>query len=280
MMLARAGLTAEPLLTAEEVVELARAIEAGVLAREARIGGGFADATVEELQALEERGHQAWRRFIRANLRLVAMVAGQAAARSRLSEGDLFQEGCLGLMAALQRYDYARGTTFATYALIWIRSAVGAVSAGQLGALNLPTSRAEQLRAARSVQVELTQQLGRVPQSAELAHALGRSERWTAALLAHAVPQPLDDVAPVLAAPSTDPGPSASEVAALLRHLDPLARRVLELRYGFEDGQPLSLAATARQLGLSAGRVRRVEERGLELLRDVCPQAAVWHLSG
>jgi DNA-directed RNA polymerase specialized sigma subunit len=128
--------------------------------------------------------------------------------------------------------------------------------------------------------VELTQQLGRVPQPAELAQALGRSERWTATLLAHVVPQPLDDVAPVLAAPPTDSGPPPSEVAALLRHLDPLTRSVLELRYGFGDGEPLSLAATARRLGLSAGRVRRVEERGLELLRGVCPQAAVWHLSG
>nr|WP_294695148.1 sigma factor-like helix-turn-helix DNA-binding protein [uncultured Friedmanniella sp.] len=280
MMLARAGLTAEPLLSAEQVVELARAIEAGVLAREARLGGGFADATEEELRALEERGRQAWWRFLRANLRLVAMVAGQAAARSRLPEADLFQEGCLGLMAALQRYDYARGTTFATYALFWIRSAVGAVTAGQLGALNLPTSRAEQLRAARSVEVELTQQLGRSPRPAELAQALGRSERWTAALLASAVPQTLDDVAPVLAAPTVDPGPPPSEVAALLAHLDPLTRSVLELRYGFGDGEPLSLAATARRLGLSAGRIRRVEERGLEVLRGVCPQAAVWHLSG
>jgi DNA-directed RNA polymerase sigma subunit (sigma70/sigma32) len=206
------------------------------------------------------------------------MVAGQTAARSRLSEADLFQEGCLGLMAALQRYDYARGATFATYALFWIRSAVGAVSAGQLGALNLPTSRAEQLRAARRVEVELTQQLGRPPTPAELAQALGRSERWTAALLAHAVPRPLEDVAPVLAAPLTDPGPPPAEVGGLLAHLDPLTRDVLELRYGFE-GEPLSLAATARRLGLSVGRVRRIEERGLEVLRGVCPQAAVWHLS-
>ncbi len=93
-------------------------------------------------------------------------------------------------MAAVQRYDHTRGTTFATYALYWVRSAVGAASAGHLGALNLPTSRAEQLRAARGVEADLTQQLGRVPDAAELAQALGRSERWTAALLAHAVPQP------------------------------------------------------------------------------------------
>lgn len=156
----------EPLLTAEEVPLLARAIEAGVLATEARRSGGFGDATEEELLAIEEQGRRAWHRFVRANLRLVALVAGQTAARSRLPEPDLFQEGCLGLMAALQRYDHTRGTSFSTYALFWIRSAVGAVSAGHLGALNLPTSRAEQLRAARGVEAGLAQELGRAPTTA------------------------------------------------------------------------------------------------------------------
>ncbi len=280
MTSARAALT-EPLLTAEEVPVLARAIEAGVLATEARLAGGFGDATEEELRALEEQGRQAWHRFVRANLRLVALVAGQTAARSRLPEPDLFQEGCLGLMAAVQRYDHTRGTTFATYALFWVRSAVGALSAGQLGALNLPTSRAEQLRAARGVEAALTQQLGRSPTPAELGQALGRSTAWTRALLAHAAPTPIDEVAPVLAAsPTVEPEEPLPEVRTLLAGLDPLTRRVLELRCGFGDGDPLSLAATGRRLGLSVGRVRRLEQRGLEALREVCPQAAVWHLSG
>ncbi|CAA9345603.1 MAG: hypothetical protein AVDCRST_MAG48-3910 [uncultured Friedmanniella sp.] len=280
MTSARAALT-EPLLTADEVPVLARAIEAGVLAEEARRTGGFADATEEELRTLEEQGRRAWLRFVRANLRLVALVAGQTAARSRLPEADLFQEGCLGLMAAVQRYDHTRGTTFATYALFWVRSAVGAVSAGHLGALNLPTSRAEQLRAARGVEAGLTQQLGRTPTAAELAGALGRSTGWTTALLAHAVPAPIEEVAGALAAPPPpEPGEPLPEVRALLAGLDPLTRRVLELRCGFADDHPLSLAATGRALGVSAGRVRRLEQRGLEALRDVCPQAAVWHLSG
>ncbi|GAA1432160.1 sigma-70 family RNA polymerase sigma factor [Microlunatus lacustris] len=277
---ARAALT-EPLLTAEEVPRLARAIEAGVLAAEARSAGGFGDATEEELLAIEEQGRRSWHRFVRANLRLVALVAGQTAARSRLAEADLFQEGCLGLMAAVQRYDHTRGTTFATYALFWIRSSIGAVSAGHLGALNLPTSRAEQLRAARGVEAALTQELGRAPTAVELARALGRSTAWTRALLAHAVPAPIEEVAAVLAAPTaTEPAEPLPQVRALLAGLDPLARRVLELRCGFGDGEPLSLAATGRRLGLSAARVRRVEQRALEALRAVCPQSAVWHLSG
>jgi DNA-directed RNA polymerase sigma subunit (sigma70/sigma32) len=87
-------------LTRAEVVELQRAIEAGLLARDVRISGaGFADATEQELQVLEDHGEQARQRFIRANLGLVGMVSRQYAARSRLPDAELFQEGCVGLPA-------------------------------------------------------------------------------------------------------------------------------------------------------------------------------------
>jgi hypothetical protein len=92
--------TNEPLLTHAEVVELQRAIEAGLLACDARISGaGFADATDEELRLLEERGALARQRFIRANLRLVGLVSRQFASRSQLGDAELFQEGCIGLPA-------------------------------------------------------------------------------------------------------------------------------------------------------------------------------------
>jgi hypothetical protein len=87
-------------LTRAEIIELQRAIEAGLLAREARASGaGFADATEQELRALEDKGEQARQRFIRANLGLVGMVSRQYAARSQLSDAELFQEGCIGLPA-------------------------------------------------------------------------------------------------------------------------------------------------------------------------------------
>jgi RNA polymerase primary sigma factor len=90
----------ESLLTPAEVVELQRAIEAGLLARDARVSGGnFADATDQELQTLEETGELARQRFIRANLGLVGMISSQFAARCRLPEAELFQEGCVGLPA-------------------------------------------------------------------------------------------------------------------------------------------------------------------------------------
>ena len=274
------ALAAEPLLSADEVTLLAGRIEAGVLAREARLTGRVVGATEEELRTLEELGRQAWGRFVRANLRLVAMVASQAAARTRLPEADLFQEGCLGLMVALQRFDHRRGYTFATYALFWIRSYVGASSARQLGALNLPTSRAEQLRAARGVQAELAQHLGRVPTTGEVATALGRSERWTAALLAHEAPTSLDSLIAVDGPQVVDAGSGVEaadqlpspDVGALLAELPGAEREVLRLRLGFTDAGPCSLAETARRQGTTVARVRRLEERGLDRLRVLCPR--------
>jgi RNA polymerase primary sigma factor len=273
--------TNEPLLTQGEVVELQRAIEAGLLARDARISGaGFTDATDQELRFLEEQGALARQRFIRANLRLVGMVSRQFASRCQLGDAELFQEGCIGLITAVERFDYTRGYRFSTYALFWIRAFVGAATAKQFGAMNLPTSRAEQLRAAHGLEAELTQRLGRVPTVQEMADALGRSEDWTAGLLAHQAPRSLelvdgatldrlharDDLDSVLAEPV--------QVRELLLRLDNLDRRVLELRLGFDDGEPRSFAHTARVLQISVTRVRRIEARALETLRGLCPWRA------
>ena len=182
----------EPLLTGSQVVELQRAIEAGLLAQDARLSGsGFGDATDHELSLLEASGERARQRFIRANLGLVGMISRQYAARCQLPDAELFQEGCLGLITAVQRFDHVRGYRFSTYALFWIRAFVSAAAAKLLGAMNLPTSRAEQLRSARGLEAELSQGLGRPPTVEELAHALGRSESWTAGLLAHQRPRSL-----------------------------------------------------------------------------------------
>jgi RNA polymerase primary sigma factor/RNA polymerase nonessential primary-like sigma factor len=271
----------EPLLTGSQVVELQCAIEAGLLARDARLSGsGFRDATDHELRLLEASGERARERFIRANLGLVGMISRQYAARCQLPDAELFQEGCLGLLTAVQRFDHVRGYRFSTYALFWIRAFVGAAAAKLLGAMNLPTSRAEQLRSARGLEAELSQGLGRPPTVGELAHALGRSESWTAGLLAHQRPRSLelvdgttldrlqahDQLDEVL----VDPLP----IRELLLRLDDLDRRVLEFRLGFADGAPRSYAETARILQISVTRVRRIEARALETLRGLCPQQA------
>jgi RNA polymerase primary sigma factor len=271
----------EAQLTHAQVVELQRAIEAGLLAREARkSGAGFADATDVELRLLEDQGAAARQRFIQANLGLVGMVSRQFATRCRLPDAELFQEGCVGLITAVERFDHVRGNRFSTYALCWIRAFIGAATAKHLGAMNLPTSRAEQLRAARGLEAELTQTLGRAPTLREMADALGRSEDWTASLLSHQRPRSLElvdgttlerlnareELEDVLAQPLP--------VRELLLRLDDLDRRVLELRLGFADGEPRSFAHTSRVLHISISRVRRIEARALETLRGFCPQQA------
>ena len=275
----------DTLLTPVEVVNLQRQIEAGVLARAARLEGtGLVGATEAELRLVEADGELARQRFIRANLRLVRMVARQVALRSHLPEADLYQEGCVGLITAVIRFDYARGFRFSTYALFWIRAYVCGSAARQLGALNIPTSRAEQLRSARGLEVELSQTLGRTATVSEVAEALGRNQEWTATLLAHQAPASLDGLPPAdrdrLAAPAeAHATPADNLVRDLLWRLDELARRVLELRLGFVEGVPRSYADTARALGISVNRARRIEARALETLRGICPQQASAHLS-
>ncbi|MCW2811348.1 MAG: polymerase sigma factor [Friedmanniella sp.] len=270
----------QSLLTPSEEVALARAVEAGLLARQLRLEGrGFGDASPDELADLEAAGEAARQRFIAANLGLVGMVARQFADRTRVSHAELYQEGCLGLITAVERWDWARGLRFSTYALFWVRACVGAAATGPLGPLQVPSSRAEQVREAHSREAELTQRLGRTPTRRELARALGRSVAWTAGLLAHETPQPLDLVDPqdLAGLVGGDPAGERSrgrEVTDLLLGLDDLARSVLVLRLGLQDGQPRTLAGTSRALGLTPSHVRRVEARALDDLRAVCPQQA------
>jgi RNA polymerase primary sigma factor len=270
----------EPQLTAAEERELARRMEAGVIARERRLAGaGFVDATEAELIMLERDGELARARFVAANLPLVAMVLREFGLRGTVGEPDLFQEGCVALALAVMRFDHARGIRFATYALSWIRSYIGAATAGHLGALNLPVSRAVQLRSARHIETRLAQTLGRPPTTAELAAALGRDLAWTTQLMSHQQPQSLTALAAETIGISADLEPPRDRLgtrlsAELLCRLDDLDRRVLEYRHGFVDGEPHSYVETARVLKISPGRARRCELRALDRLRTICPQGA------
>jgi RNA polymerase sigma factor (sigma-70 family) len=296
MLTTRDALSTEPLLTREEEVALAFQVEAGLLAgaarcRRSRVADGTdADAVVpdaqsEELEELVRLGEEARQRFIRANLRLVAKLARQTALRSQVSESDLFQEGCLGLIHAVERFDYRRGYKFSTYATFWVQAYVRAAAANSFGALNLPTARASQLRLARGVEVELAQTLGRAASMLEVSISLGRSERWTAALLAHQAPQSFDGLeVDALDVPAL-PG-SWGEVGVLDRwpggellwRLEGLERDVLGLRYGFTDGTAHSYAEISRRLAITVSRARRLELHALEELRSICPSGAAVHL--
>jgi RNA polymerase primary sigma factor/RNA polymerase nonessential primary-like sigma factor len=283
----KSGSATAGLLSAEDEIELARRIEAGVLAREILSGWsevrGF-DATAVELGLLVRDGELAQRRFVQANLGLVSMVAGQFASRMGYGRTELFQEGCVGLLLAVQRFDHRRGCRFATYALFWIRALIGAASARSRGAADLPARRAEELRGLRGLEGELAQRFGRSATVTELAEAAGRSTDWVAGLVAYEAPQSLEQLGeldlqdPSGADPAETVGVSARPGRELLWHLAALERQILELRMGFSDDRPHSYAEVARMLNLPVARVRRTELRALERLRAVCPAGAAVHL--
>jgi RNA polymerase primary sigma factor len=261
-----------------------RAIEVGVLAAAARHDPAVpwrGDAAEEELRLLEEAGARAQRELVTANLGLVGAVLAPYVRRGA-SVADLFQEGCLGLIAAVERFDERRGVRFSTYATYWIRNSISSATSRFASAVTVPVGRSDQLRVAQGVEGALAQRLGRLPTVAEVAAEIGRDARWTAGLLGQRSTRSLDELDDwalhrlSAAAAAADEG-SAQEPAVwarrLLATLTGFDREVLERRLGFGDRPPGSLAAVARDLGVPVGRVRRAEVRALEQLRGSCPRA-------
>ncbi len=289
MTAAAATRAPQDLLTAADEITLARTVEAGVLAGHAlSVGLSPGGASRVELALLEAEGEQALRRFVESNLSLVGMVVRQEASGRGLVEADVYQEGCLGLIEAVRRYDWQRGCRFATYGLFWIRAYVRASTAVRGGQLNVSVSRAERLRRARGLQAALSQELGREASPVDVGGALGRSAEWVERLLAHQLETSLDDEAAerqLADAAATGELDSVLDAAMpgeeLLDHLDAEDRQVIRIRFGFgPDGKALSYAATARAVGLTVRQVRRIESRALDVLRGCCPQQARVHLLG
>lgn len=260
-----------PLLGPEREAVLARTIELGVLAEHALAHPWPGDATADELARLAAEGRQAWQEFLTANLRLAALLARQSARRTGMGFDDLFQEACVALGTAARRFDHTRGR-FSTYALPVITQHLTRVTSSLAGVLGLPTSRAVALRRAQGVAEQLGQELGRAAELAELSAALGRDPAWTARLLSHRPPVPLDLVDAAVVA--VGPGLEGSEDHAVFRRLAPELERlpgdqreVLVLRYGLADGCRHSYREIALRCGMSSSSVRRAEQRGLAALR-------------
>ena len=235
-----------------------------MLARESLDRGGYLGwATEAELRELVRAGERARLRFAEANLGLARMVSRQLAQRSGVAEADVFQEACLGLLLAVRRFDCRRGFRFATYALFWIRAFAGSATARMLGDLNLPTSRATQLRSVRGVEAELTQTLGRAPTAQDIAAAMGRPERWIADLLAHLPPRSLNALEPdvvdaaVLRPRSADGQSDDQRPRICSAGSAGCPDRCWSCGWASRPGEPLSYAAVARALELPVNRVRR-----------------------
>lgn len=259
------------LLSAEDELRLARTIEAGVLAGHLlECGDRPVRATDGELAELVAAGRAAWQTFWLANLRLVQKLSSQEARRSGLPPEELFQEGCLALAAALQRFDPERGP-FGVYAAGRIGRHLSGVSAARLGALGISTAQAVVLRRARSLRAELSQErLGEVS-TAELATVLGCQPERLGRLLQHRAPIALisPDAHPGLVCDGVDPERRLfdEQVRREVARLSPELATVIALRFGLGGHRGLELAEVAQRLGVSVSTARRRERQALEALR-------------
>ncbi|MFF2021223.1 RNA polymerase sigma factor [Streptomyces sp. NPDC058171] len=274
-----------PLLTAADEVELARRVEAGLFAEEKLHTAHDLDSRLAgELDRLVVLGRIAKRRLIEANLRLVVSVAKRYVGRG-LTMLDLVQEGNLGLIRAVEKFDYARGYKFSTYATWWIRQAMSRALADQARTIRVPVHVVELINRVVRVQRRMLQEYGYEPTAGEVGAQLDLSPERISEVLRlaqepvslHAPVGEEDDVA---LGDLIEDGDAASPVESaaflLLReHLDAVLstlgereRKVVQLRYGLADGRPRTLEEIGRLFGVTRERIRQIESKTLNKLRD------------
>nr|WP_202515542.1 RNA polymerase sigma factor [Streptomyces sp. SID161] len=274
-----------PLLTAAEEVELARRVEAGLFAEE-RLGGAedLDSELALDLDRLVVMGRMAKRRLIEANLRLVVSVAKRYVGRG-LTMLDLVQEGNLGLIRAVEKFDYARGYKFSTYATWWIRQAMSRALADQARTIRVPVHVVELINRVVRVQRRMLQERGCEPTADEVAAHLDLAPERVGEVLRlaqepvslHAPVGEEDDVALgdlIEDGDATSPVESAAflllreHLEAVLSTLGERERKVVQLRYGLADGRPRTLEEIGRIFGVTRERIRQIESKTLNKLRD------------
>ncbi|WP_432816198.1 sigma-70 family RNA polymerase sigma factor [Streptomyces vilmorinianum] len=274
-----------PLLTAAEEVELARRVEAGLFAEEKLANTPDLDSQLAlDLDRLVVMGRMAKRRLIEANLRLVVSVAKRYVGRG-LTMLDLVQEGNLGLIRAVEKFDYARGYKFSTYATWWIRQAMSRALADQARTIRVPVHVVELINRVVRVQRRMLQERGYEPTPEEVAAQLDLMPERVSEVLRlaqepvslHAPVGEEDDVALgdlIEDGDATSPVESAAflllreHLEAVLSTLGERERKVVQLRYGLDDGRPRTLEEIGRIFGVTRERIRQIESKTLSKLRD------------
>ncbi|MDO5684311.1 MAG: sigma-70 family RNA polymerase sigma factor [Propionibacteriaceae bacterium] len=299
------GIARTALLTAQEEVELARAIEAGLYAQKilegeitrtqrtaaARENGKAARrATREELQQLVDEGEAALQRFVTANLRLVVSVARRYG-RAQMPLLDLVQEGNTGLIRAVEKFDYAKGFKFSTYATWWVRQSISRGMAQQGRIVRLPVHVAEQVNQVSAVRRNLERTLGRDPELEEIAEELGLEVERVVDLIRYgrdhiSLDAPVEEDGDTslgdLIAREPTPGPDEmvidmeerERLEDMLSDLDERSADVVRRRYGLVDGRQAKLADIGQIWGITAERVRQIERHALAKLRTNTELAA------
>ncbi|PZO98186.1 sigma-70 family RNA polymerase sigma factor [Corynebacterium sp. YSMAA1_1_D6] len=279
------GIGKTALLSAEDEVELAQAIEVGLYAEYKLANAAkLTRAEKRDLKILAREGKKARSHLLEANLRLVVSLAKRYTGRG-MPLLDLIQEGNLGLIRAMEKFDYAKGFKFSTYATWWIRQAITRGMADQSRTIRLPVHLVEQVNKLSRIKREMYQSLGREATNEELSEESGIEESKIEMLLRQSrdpvsldMPVGTDEEAPlgdfIEDAEATD---AETAVVASMRHsdirsvIDSLEEReqdVIRLRYGLDDGVPRTLDQIGRKFGLSRERVRQIEREVMAKLRD------------
>jgi RNA polymerase primary sigma factor len=276
-----------PLLTADDEVTLATAYELGVAASLVLSDpiniAGMSDPELMRLRQQVDEGQQARARLIQANSRLVVHIAKKYI-NNGLPLMDLIQEGSLGLIRAVEKFDYRRGYKFSTYATWWIRQAITRALADQARTIRVPVHMSELISKVTAATRRLEQDLGREPTLEELAHELAMSPRRVARIMEIAqrplslemkVGEEADSELGDFIADDLTPEPTEQAGRELLREeietvLASLTRReaqVLELRYGLVDGRPRTLEEVGETFGVTRERIRQIETKAIRRLR-------------
>ncbi len=277
-----------PLLTAAEEIDLAMKIEAGVAAtaeleKAEKDGVELERRERRRLSRIEQVGLDAKQQLIEANLRLVVSIAKRYVGRGMLFL-DLIQEGNLGLIRAVEKFDYKKGFKFSTYATWWIRQAITRAIADQARTIRIPVHMVETINKLVRIQRQLLQELGREPTPEEIGKEMGLTAERVREIQKISQ-EPVSLETPIGEEEDSQLGdfieddaaiapPDAASFSMLQEQLngvlDTLAereRKVISLRFGLEDGHPRTLEEVGREFGVTRERIRQIESKTLAKLR-------------